>query len=150
MEYTCRTCGKTKKHVDFSHTVKICLDCCKNIVTVLSDLDRKVEDTGAAYVNMFADLNDADTAILDKILAAYQATKNIAFPAQRKSALEELDARTGRTIMRGGDLADALAMWVRHKELFTILQDVVFLSINIRPNPELDEWVRGYAKRAGR
>lgn len=150
MEYTCRTCGKTKKHVDFSHTVKICLDCCKNIVTVLSDLDRKVEDTGAAYVDMFADLSDADTAILDKILAAYQTTKNIAFPAQRKSALEELDARTGRTIMRGGDLADALAMWVRHKELFTILQDVVFLSVNIRPNPELDEWVRGYAKRAGR
>ena len=150
MEYTCRTCDMVKKHIDFNHTVKICLDCCKNIVAVLSDLDRKVEDTGAAYVDMFADLNDADTVILDKILAAYQTTKMIAFPAQRKSALEELDARTGRTIMRGGDLADALAMWTRHKELQEILSDVVFLSINIRPNPELDEWVRGYAKRAGR
>jgi len=150
MEYTCRTCDRIKKSIDFNHTVKICLDCCKNIVSVLNELDRKVNDTGAAYIDMFSDLSEADDTILDKILKAYQDANSIAFPVQRKEVLESLDARTGRTIMRGGELGEALAMWVRHKELVQIFQDVIFLSINIKSNPELDKWVSAYAKRTSR
>jgi hypothetical protein len=150
MLYTCRTCGLVKKSIDFNHTVKICLDCCKNIVAVLTRVDLEVESTGQAYVQKFADLSDADTLILDRILDAYQKTNDIAMPAQRRSALEALDARTGRTIMRGGELAEALGMWVTHKERLAVLQDVVFLSINIRPNAELDKWVSDYAKRTRR
>lgn len=150
MEYTCRTCDRIKKSIDFNHTVKICLDCGKNIVSVLNELDRKVNDTGAAYIDMFSDLSEADDTILDKILKAYQDANSIAFPVQRKEVLESLDARTGRTIMRGGELGEALAMWVRHKELVQIFQDVIFLSINIKSNPELDKWVSAYAKRTSR
>ena len=150
MLYTCRTCNLVKKSVDFSHTAKICLDCCENIVAVLTRVDHEVETMGQKYVQMFADLSDADTLILDRILDAYQKTNDIAMPAQRRSALEALEARTGRTIMRGGELAEALAVWVAHKERLAVLQDVVFLSINIRPNPELDKWVADYAKRTRR
>ncbi len=150
MEYTCRTCNRIKKSIDFNHTVKICLDCCKDIVNVLNHLDRVVNDTGAAYIDMFSDLSDADDVILDKILKAYEDANKIAFPVQRKGVLDSLDARTRRTIARGGELGEALAMWVRHKELVEIFQDVIFLSINIRQNPELDKWVSAYAKRTSR
>lgn len=150
MEHTCRTCNKIKKSIDFNHTVKICLDCCKNIVSVLNELDRKVNDTGAAYIDMFSDLSEADDAILDKILKSYEDANNIAFPTQRKGVLDSLDARTGRTIMRGGELGEALAMWVRHKELVEIFQDVIFMSINIRQNDELEKWIKAYAKRTSR
>ena len=150
MEYTCRTCDRIKKSIDFNHTVKICLDCCKDIVNVLNHLDRVVNDTGAAYIDMFSDLSEADDVILDKILKAYEHANKIAFPVQRKGVLDSLDARTRRTIARGGELGEALAMWLHHKEKVEIFQDVIFLSINIKPNPELDKWVSAYAKRTSR
>jgi hypothetical protein len=150
MDYHCRTCKKIKKSIDFNHVVKICLNCCKDIVNVLNRLDKDVNDTGAAYIDMFSDLSESDDAILDKILKAYQDANAYAFPVQRKRVLDSLDARTERTILRGGELGEALDMWLRHKELVVLFQDIIFLSINIKPNPELDKWVSAYAKRTSR
>jgi hypothetical protein len=127
----------------------MCKECEQGIIEVLTRLEKETDDSGNAYIEAFANLNDEDNNRLNAVMAAYNSINQLMHYRQRHEALESFQQKIVRTINKGGEFGKAIYLWWTYMHIHARFDLVLFHSISIN-NGQLKEWMNAYAKRQNR
>ena len=139
-------CIACEKKVTSTGVTKMCKDCEYGILDVLTNLEKKVDETGNAYIEAFAQLNPEDDERMYKVLEAYKKIHELMHYRQRLESMEKFKEKVARTAAKNDAFGKVLNLWWTHMLTSARFDLVRFHSISIK-DARLVEWMTAYAKR---
>ena len=142
-------CIACDEKVTSTGVTKMCKWCVTGIIGVLERLERETNESGDAYTEAFANLNEEDGHRRDAVMAAYKSISQLMHYRQRHEAMDAFKQKVVRTVSKGDDFGKAIDLWWKHMLIHARYDLVKFHSISIK-SPDVAKWMNDNAKRKNR